>query len=324
MDSIIAQLLASDEPSLRYKIRVGVLGEPAASPGLRALQEEIRTSPRVTALLRQRTPDGRIPCRAYLKWNGAHWVLAQLADLGYPAGDASLAPLVDQVCAAWLSARHVRSVRVVNGRARRCASQESNALYAMLTLGFDDARADRLAANLLRWQWPDGGWNCDKRPEAAVSSLHETWIPVRALALYARRRDHADARAAVARAVEPILSRRLFRRRDGSIISPRFLQLIYPPYWHYTILNGLTVLAEAGYLDDPRCAEALDLLESRRLSDGGFPCDRHYWRTSPSRTAAYSPVAWGPNSATRLNEWVTAEALCVLKAAGRFETARVA
>ena len=32
----------------------------------------------------------------------------------------------------------------------------------------------------------DGGWNCDRHPEAAKSSFMETLIPLRALVLYAR------------------------------------------------------------------------------------------------------------------------------------------
>ncbi|HOF88440.1 MAG TPA: hypothetical protein PLZ36_10105 [Armatimonadota bacterium] len=293
-----------------------MLGADPASPAMRALGEEVRTSPRVTKLLSARGENGKIPGGVYQKWMGAHWVLATLADLGYPSGDAALAPLVEQVCACWLGARHVDAVRVINGRVRRCASQESNALYALLTLGFHDARVDRLAENLLRWQWPDGGWNCDTRPEATTSSFHESWIPVRALALYARLRDHAGAREAVARAAEIFLSRRLFRRRrDGSVMTPSFLKLIYPPYWHYSILNGLKVMAEAGCIGDPRCADALDVLESKRLPDGGFPAEAAYYKTSPS--GGNSLVEWGGARAARMNPWVTAEALGVLAAGGR-------
>ncbi|OPZ87859.1 MAG: hypothetical protein BWY76_00251 [bacterium ADurb.Bin429] len=315
---IIDLLLASDEPSIRFKVRTRLLGEDPDAPGIQALREEIRTSPRVVRLLSERRDNGTIPGGVYRKWTGAHWVLAALAYLGYPAGDAALAPLVDQVCAAWLSERHVASVRIINGRARRCASQESNALYAMLALGFQDARADRLAENLLRWQWPDGGWNCDNTPAATTSSFHESWIPLRALALYARLRDHAGAREAVARAAEIFLSRRLYRRlRDGNVMKPSFLQLMYPPYWHYTILNGLTVMVEAGYIGDPRCAEALDVLESKRLPDGGFPAEYVCYTTEQSGSKGNSRVGWGGKHAARMNPWVTAEALSVLKAAGR-------
>ena len=36
-----------------------------------------------------------------------------------------------------------------------------------MRLGFVDERCDQLAGKILACQWPDGGWNCDKRPEAS-------------------------------------------------------------------------------------------------------------------------------------------------------------
>jgi len=313
MEPVIQQLLASDEPSIRYKVRVGVLGEDPQSPAMQALREEIRASPRVTALLATAASHG-----IYQKWGGSHWVLNVLSDLGCPPGDPAIAPLIDRTCALWLSERHIASVPVINGRPRRCTSQEGNMLYALLTLGFDDGRADRLVENILRWQWPDGGWNCDKKPEAATSSFEETWIPLRALTLYARVRNHAAARNTAARAAEVLLKRHLFRRlRDGSVITPRFLLLCYPPYWHYNILIGLKVMVEAGFINDPRCEEALDLLESKRLPDGGFTAETVNYITGTARKSNYSAVSWGGKRMAKMNEWVTAEALCVLVASGR-------
>jgi len=101
-----------------------------------------------------------------------------------------------------------------------------------------------------------------------------------------------------------------------------FVLLHYPCYWHYDILFGLKVLAEAGLVGDSRCAEALDLLESKRLSDGGFPAEKAYyhtpdWKSSGRRKTGWSAVDWGGTSKRHMNEWVTADALAVLKAAGR-------
>jgi hypothetical protein len=97
-----------------------------------ALREEIRESPRVTALLADRDAAGEIPGHPYRKWTGAHWVLPALAELHYPPGDAGLIPLREQVLAWLLSPAHTRSVKAMQGRYRRCASQEGNALWSML------------------------------------------------------------------------------------------------------------------------------------------------------------------------------------------------
>ncbi len=83
---------------------------------------------------------------------------------------------------------------MIEGRYRRCASQQGNALYAAAKLGLLDRDADRLVERLLHWQWPDGGWNCDKNPTADTSSFMETLLPMRGLALYAAQRDDAIAR----------------------------------------------------------------------------------------------------------------------------------
>jgi len=321
MRGIIDRLLTSEEPSVRFKVRVQVLGEDPASPAVRRLQGQIRRSPRVAALLSERVADGKIPYHPYAKWYGAHWVLATLADIGYPAGDKSLVPLGEQVYSWLLSPQHLtEAVREIDGRVRRCGSQEGNALWAMLTLGIADERADTLAANLMRWQWPDGGWNCDKRPEAAKSSFHETLIPLRALALYGKVRREKAALEAARRASEVFLKRRLFRRlSDGGVMNDDFLLLCYPAYWHYGVLAGLKVVAETGFICDARCREALDFIESKRLPDGGFPAEARYYKGTPKQTmtAGRSLVDWGEVSKRKTNEFVTADALYVLKAAGR-------
>lgn len=156
-------------------------------------------------------------------------------------------------------------------------------------------------------------------PEARVSSFNETLISLRALVYYRKHSKDASLTPVIEEVAEVFLQRRLFRRlTNGNIIHSSFTKLFYPYYWHYSILCGLKVLAEAGLIDDPRCAEALDLLESRRLEGGGFPAQTKYYRSSGSATGlGYSTVDWGGTGKGKMNPWVTLEALGVLKAAGR-------
>jgi len=318
MSSVIDVLLKSDEPSIRFKVLVNVLDRRQGSDEIVRLQQEIRSSRRVRSLLSEKGEDGRIPFRPYAKWYGAHWVLASLADIGYPAGDESLAPLREQVYEWLFSRKHEKKIKAVEGRVRRCASQEGNALYYLLSLGLADARTDELAERLIGWQWPDGGWNCDKRPEAVNSSFMESLIPLRGLALYAKLTGNEDAEEVVERAADVFLKKRLFKRqRDGKTMSEDFVRLHYPCYWHYDVLFGLKVMAEAGFVRDERCGDALELLESKRLSCGGFPAEGKYYRVTEQLTSGRSLVDWGGTSKRRLNEFVTADALYVLKEAGR-------
>lgn len=102
------------------------------------------------------------------------------------------------------------------------------------------------------------------------------------------------------------------------MIHPEFVALHYPLYWHYDVLAGLKVMAEIGRLDDPRCADALDLLAAKRLPDGGWPAERRYYK-APRKAVELGAdqVDWRGTSKRRMNDWVTADALAVLAAAGR-------
>jgi hypothetical protein len=302
--AIIDTLLASDEPSIRWKVRVKVLGEKPT----RKLTDEIRTSHRARALI-----DGVTAAKPgnYYKWQGPHWVVQSLADLGYPPGDPEVVALVDGVMRSWLAPAHLQAVPLVAGKHRRCGSQQGGALLAGVRLGGSPELRERLAGHLVGWQWPDGGWNCDKAPTASSSSAHETHLPMRAL--YAQ-----GAKDAAKRAAEVFLERRvLYRRTTGAVIRPIWAKLHYPSYWHYDLLCGLKALAEVGLVTDPRCADALDLLESKRLPDGGWAAEARYHRgtsTSPKSNNDY--VNWG-GVGKSANPWITADALAVLAAAGR-------
>src|SRR4029453_12272938 len=87
--SVLDVLLNSAEPSIQWKVRSGVMNEDPRSKDMRALREEVRNSARVSTLLAHRDKKGRLVRGrgVYDKWQGAHWILAALADLGYPEGD---------------------------------------------------------------------------------------------------------------------------------------------------------------------------------------------------------------------------------------------
>jgi hypothetical protein len=312
MRQLIDQL--NSEPALAWKVTVDVLGAAPASVAARKAAQIVQNSPLVGQLISVCDMQGS----AYRKWIGTHWTLSLLADLGYPPGDKSLRPLMEKTYEAWLSADHQKNIRLIAGRTRRCASQEGYAIWSSLQLGLADGRTDELVARLLKWQWSDGGWNCDKRPEADSSSFMETLIPLRALALYARLSGDPKVASAAEHASQVFLCRRLFkRRRDEALMDKHFVLLSYPSYWHYNILFGLKVMAEAGFISDPRCREALDLLESKRLPDGGFPAEESYSRPTNPGLSGYTPVRWGGTSTHRTNPFVTADALYVLRMAGR-------
>ena len=315
---ILNFLSAHPDPIIRWKVACYLTEQAQFSENIETFRLELSTSPIIQCLLIDRRDDGRIPFHPYDKWFGAHWVLSILADLGYPSGDELLRPLVEQ-CFEWLLSKdHQRSIREINGRTRRCASQEGNCVYYSLALGLADARTEELVSRLLKWQWEDGGWNCDKFPEASVSSFNETLIPLRGLSLYHQITSDPKVKQAVVRASEVFLKRRLMKRiRDGQIIDHNFMKLHYPNYWHYDFLFALKVISEAGFIHDPRCSESLDFLEQKRLPDGGFPAEDKYYRVDEKKLSGHSRVNWGGTSKAHSNPFVSLDALIVLKQSGR-------
>jgi hypothetical protein len=257
--------------------------------------------------------NGRFGGNPYRKWSGGHWRLVSLAELRYPAGDESLRPAVD----AELDWAQAYNVRWIEGRARRCASQEGNAIGACCRLGFgDDQRIGRLVERLTEWQWPDGGWNCDKRPEATHSSFHETISTLWGLGEYRRATGDDRVDGVIERAAAMFLRAGMFRTAGRREVAwPHYLKLRYPPYWHYDVLFGLRVLVDIGVdlAREPRVAEALDVVEAARLPDGRWAANGKWWNGVGTKTYAEA-VDWGPN---RPNEMVTFHAVRVLLAAGR-------
>jgi hypothetical protein len=248
---VVQWLLASEEPAIRRLARRDLLGEPVRAAAMEG--------PRVRALL-DGLDDHTV--HPYRKWHGAHWRLVELVEL--EATDDERVPAAVNHVLAWVTSdRHRASIRTVDGLPRVHASMEGNALIVCCALGMqEDPRVKRMAEDLIAWQWPDGGWNCDPRATGRRSSFHESLIPMHGLFAY-------GAVEAAQRAAELLLDHRLFRRTDnGEPIHPEWLRLHHPPRWRYDILHALTVLTQMGRVGDPRAGDALAILKEKRLKNG--------------------------------------------------------
>ena len=106
---------------------------------------------------------------------------------------------------------------------------------------------------------------------------------------------------------------------DNEIINKKWVMLRYPSYWHYDIISILKVLAETGKIQDKRCNDGLDLLETKRLPDGGFPKEDKYCQTANPEKRYYTPSDWQTVNKKKINEWVTIDALYILKKAKRID-----
>src|SRR5258708_29541761 len=102
--------------------------------------------------------------------------------------------------------------------------------------------------------------------------FRSTVLPMRAVAAYSRAHDDDLAGPAARRAAEVLLERRIvYKRSTVQPIRSDWLKLHYPVYWRYDLLAGLKGLAEAGPISDPRCQDALDMLEAKQLPGAAGP-----------------------------------------------------
>lgn len=160
-----------------------------------------------------------------------------------------------------------------------------------------------LAHRLLSEQLDDGGWNCDA-PKSTRSSFHTTICVLEGLLEYERATGGAPEIAQSRRRGEDyLLERSLFRRRStGEIANPEFLELAFPPRYHYDILRALDYFRAAGIQPDSRMSEALRLVESKRQADGRWLLDRAYDEALalPLTETAGEPSRWNTLRALRV------------------------
>ena len=306
--SAIDWLLACDEPGIRMQVRRDLLGETVDEH-----DPAIVGGPWMKALFAGQQADGGFGGHPYKKWWGAHWRLVSMVELGLPAGEPRALAALETVLDWITHPAHLAAMQPIDARPRSHASMEGNALAVAVRLGLaDDPRVKLLAASLVSWQWPDGGWNCDQRRAVTHSSFHESFVPVWALSEYSRATGDAAALDAARRTAEFLLDHRVFRSHTtGAVGDPRWLRMPYPGYWHYNFVQGLIVLARAGALPDPRADEGVALLLERRRGDGLWHTEgAQYWRRSPG--TYFDPVAWERSGPSRM---LTLNALRVLRAA---------
>src|SRR5437667_11228807 len=269
-DPAVMWLLESGDPSIRHLTLTEILDRPSDSKEVLTAKRQIPNGPIVKTLLSGQRADGGFGVHPYEKWTGAHWRLVSLVELGIPPGFRPAVKATDLVLKWLLGEAHLRNVPKINGRYRRCASQEGNALAVCSRLGLaEDPRVVKLAESLIEWQWPDGGWNCDRKEDAKHSSFNESLSTMWGLVEYYRATDYKDALDSAEKAAEFFLKHRIFRScRSEEVRQPEtfhsqvyrsihsFTELHYPLYWHYDILQALVMLQHADKLRDPRTKHA--------------------------------------------------------------------
>lgn len=143
--------------------------------------------------------------------------------------------------------------------------------------GYFGRPTQSLARRLAGAQLADGGWNCEA-PQSTRSSFHTTICVLEGLLAFERAVGSApEIAAARHRGEEYLLERGLFRRRStGEVADPAFLELAFPPRYHYDILRALDYFRDADAELDARMGDAVHLIETSRQPDGRWLLDCAY------------------------------------------------
>jgi hypothetical protein len=299
-ESVILWLLDSD-PSIRWQVMRDLVGE--SDEVVAAERSRIASEGWGSRLLGLQAPDGHWGGCAFVNpgWVSTSHTLFLLRELG-------LDPTSEQ--ARWA----IRLVRdnctwgagfgdspFFEGEVEPCIKGRALASGAY----FGEA-SDRRADRLLGEQLEDGGWNCEA-PPSKRSSFHSTICVLEGLLEYEEAKCATPAVSdARRRGQEYLLERRRFRSLStGAVIDPEWTRFSFPTHWHDDVLRGLDYLRRAGVEHDERVAEAVELLEKKRDTDGRWPLEKihagevHF----DMEGGAGEPSRWITLRALRVLEW---------------------
>src|SRR5512144_1131591 len=240
-------------------------------------------------LLALQAPDGRWGGAAWNRgWDSTMHVLSLLREMGLdPASDEArraVGLVRDRVTWQGCGPPECDGNAFFEGEVEPCINGQVGAVGAYFG---QDVRG--LVDRLLAEQLPDGGWNCEA-PNGSVRSSFNTTICVLEALLEHELAGGASPQVTQARlrGQEYLLERRLFHRRSTGEVIQRdrkggadWTRFAFPTWWHYDVLRGLEYLRRANVefdavAPDDRLAEAINLVESRRGSDGRWPLETRY------------------------------------------------
>ncbi len=307
-------LLAGD-PGIRWQVMRDLLDRP--DPEWRAERARVESDGWGARLLAAQDPDGQWAGGSFFPgdftredweregqpWTATFPVLSELRELGLDPGSAAAERIVRLV--GENSRWDEGDQPYWEGETEECINGRTVADGA-----YFGADVSGIVQRLLAEQQADGGWNCE-RPKGSLRSSFDTTINVLEGLLEYERATGGGPEVSRARAAgeEYLLVRGLYRRLStGQPADPGYLDLAYPRRWHYDVLRGLDHFQAAGVnggtSPDPRLADAVAHLRSKRRSDGRWLSDvRHGGR-------AWFEMDDGVGQPSR---WITLHAFRVLR-----------
>jgi hypothetical protein len=315
-DGVLAWLLEPDQPAVRYRALIDLLGRKESDPEVRTARSRIARVGWAADQLRQQGPKGfweRREPKNIPEWvnflyfptyTATNWRALVLSDLGLDASTPQIKKIAELIFEYKL--RLSSPFNFFHEEA--CIA--GNTARMMARFGFaEDRRVRMLYDWLLEDQRADGGWNCSQGSPGTL----DVWEPLAALAAIRKAKRSASMDQAIDRGVEFYLKRGLLR--EGRPYPP-WHRLHYPNHYYYDVLIGLDLVTELGFAGDRRLKPALKLLEGKRRRDGTWLMDRLHPDLGPAAEVHPDPKAAKPlvvEEPGRPSKWITLRALRVLK-----------
>jgi hypothetical protein len=312
-------LLEEDEPSIRYRTLVELLGRKQSDPEVREARQQIGQRGWAAEILARRDPAGWWVRERSLytpKYLSTNWNLLALSDLGATRA----IPAVRASCELWMDRSPLKGGGVGgfgSGKGHHCYT--GNMARALIRFGYgDDPRVGKAMEWLVRTAHPKGGWTCWSFGDGpSQGRTLDSWEGLSAFAAYPRSKWTPAMTEVVERAAEFYLEREL--HRQGARYAPWY-RFHWPNHYYYDLLVGLDVLTALGYGDDPRLRFALDHLRKKQRSDGRWNLDAQhpdaggpparFWAEHPKQR----PTPLSFERVGRPSKMITLTALRVLRA----------
>jgi len=310
----VVQWLLDSDPSIRWQAMRDLIGAPANE--VTAERARVAIEGAGARLLALQGADGRWGGVAWNRgWNSTMHVLSLLRELGLdPASDQArraVGLVRDRVTWHGCGPPECEGNPFFAGELEPCINGQvaaSGAYFGQDVRGIVD--------RLLSEQLPDGGWNCEAASGSTRSSFNTTICVLEALLEYEQAGgSSAEVTEARLRGQDYLLERRMFRRRStGEVIErdrkggAKWTRFAFPTWWHYDLLRGLDYLRRVGVAPDERVAEAIELVESKRDSDGRWPLETRHRGTMAVDVdqGEDQPSRWNTLRALRVLDWYSA------------------
>jgi hypothetical protein len=308
--TVIDWLLDSD-PSIRWQVMRDLIDAPAEE--VAAERARVATEGAGAQLLAMQAADGSWAGTAWNRgWDSTMHVITLLRQMGLDPTSLAARRAMSLVrdCVTWKGSGPPECDHnsYFEGEVEPCINGQVAAGGAYFG---QDVRG--IVDRLLGEQLPDGGWNCEA-PNSNRSSFNTTICVLEALLEHERSEgNRPEVTQARLRGHEYLLERRLFRRRStGEVLerdrkgeSTGFTRFAFPTWWHYDVLRGLEYLRLARVAPDKRVADAIDLVLSKRGSDGRWPLEVQYPGRMPVQIDEGEglPSRWNTLRALRVLRW---------------------